>query len=220
MIGILGGTFDPVHFGHLRIALELQEALGLQEVRMMPSRQPPHRPPPVATAKQRLAMLQAALAGQSALRADDRELHREGPSYTVDTMASLRAELGDTPLCLILGADAFLGLESWHRWREVADGAHLIVAHRPGWTLDVSVGVGFTLRDRTIRDPAQLRTQAAGYVLPWPVTQLDISATRIRAIVAAGKSPRYLLPEEVWKLIQSEGLYQTIPGDECKQQTP
>lgn len=207
-IGIFGGTFDPVHFGHLRVALELYQDLDLAEVRLIPARQPPHRTTPAATPEQRLALLHEALAGQDALRVDTRELHRQGPSYTVDTLTSLRNELGDTPLCFVLGTDAFLGLQSWQRWQELITLAHLIVAHRPGWRLDTSLGIGALMRDRTIDDPRRLRDQPAGFILPWPVTQLDISATRIREMIAMGKSPRYLLPEEVLKMINDLQLYQ------------
>lgn len=212
-IGILGGTFDPIHYGHLRVALELYEDLGLREVRMIPARQPPHRGAPGASAEQRVAMLKAALAGQKALRLDTREMERDGPSYTVDTLRSLRTEVGETPLCLIMGADAFGALDTWHRWREVADGAHLIVAHRPGWAVDTANGPGRELRGRIITDASALFERPAGYVLPWPVTQLAISASKIRDLVASGRTARYLLPERTLKLINSMGLYRDSAGE-------
>jgi nicotinate-nucleotide adenylyltransferase len=208
MIGILGGTFDPIHHGHLRSALELLQDLGLEEVRLIPCRTPPHRGMPSATPEQRLAMVRAAVAPQPGLRADERELDRDGASYTIDTLQSLRAELGDaTPLCLILGADAFLGLPTWHRGTELIEFAHLVVMHRPGWEAPLSGPVAELADRRRIEDPAGLRDASAGHVLFWPVTQLDISATRIRADVRAGKSPRYLVPDAVWELIQTEEIY-------------
>ena len=207
-MGIFGGTFDPVHFGHLRVAFELYQDLDLAEVRMIPARQPPHRGAPNASPEQRVALLKAALAGQSALRLDLREMDREGPSYTVDTLSSLRADLGDTPLCLIMGSDAFGSLGSWHRWEAIVENAHIIVAHRPGWHLDTDAGIGRRLRDRITNEPGALRAAPAGRVLPWQVTQLAISSTRIREMLAQGLSPRYLLPQGVLKLIESQKLYQ------------
>jgi nicotinate-nucleotide adenylyltransferase len=132
-IGIFGGTFDPIHFGHLRTAFELLQALRLHEMRFMPAGNPPHREVTVASAPVRLAMVQAATQGQPGFVVDDREIRREGLSYSVDTMRTLRADFPDHSLCLIVGMDAFLGLPKWHQWRELLDLAHLVVAHRPGW---------------------------------------------------------------------------------------
>ena len=213
MIGIFGGSFDPIHLGHLRAALELAQALELEQVRFMPCRQPPHRSAPVAGAEQRVALLEAALRGEPAFRLDTRELHRDGPSYTVDTLLSLRAELGAAPLCLILGMDAFQGFSTWHRWQEVIELAHLVVAHRPGWTPPRSGAVAELLAQRQVRGVAELRQHPGGRVLLWPVTPLDISSSHIRALVAEGRSPRYLVPEAVWELIQARNIYR-VPGKE------
>jgi len=208
MIGIFGGTFDPIHYGHLRPALEVGESLGLREMRMLPSRLPPHRESPMASAEQRLAMLRLALEGQSSLVVDTRELEREGPSYMVDTLISLRAELGDEPLSLVLGADAYLTLETWRRWRELPDLAHLVIAHRPGWRLDAAdAAVRELFRERLAASPGELAARPAGLLWLQPVTQLDISATRIRNLIAAGHSPRYLLPDSVLAYIREHGLY-------------
>lgn len=211
-VGILGGTFDPIHFGHLRPALELMETLGLAEVRLIPCGRPPHRNPPRASAAARLAMLQLAVAGQPGLRVDARELERPGPSYMVDTLASLRAELGATPLCLLLGSDAFLGLPQWHRWQDLLALAHLVVMHRPGWGLDESLPAPLAplVAARQVHEAAALAVQPAGSILLTPVTPLDISATAIRALVAAGRSPRYLLPDAVWDHIRTHGLYAAV----------
>jgi nicotinate-nucleotide adenylyltransferase len=208
-VGILGGTFDPVHFGHLRAALEMLENLGLAEVRLVPCGQPPHRHAPVASAAGRRAMLELAVAGQPGLRVDGRELERPGPSYMVDTLAELRAELGATPLCLLLGSDAFLGLPQWHRWQELLSLAHLVVMHRPGWRLDDSLPAPLAglLAARRVAAAADLAAQPAGHILLTAVTPLDISATAIRALIGAGRSPRYLLPEAVWEHIRTQGWY-------------
>ncbi len=207
-IGVLGGTFDPVHFGHLRSALEVREALGLAQLRLIPCRLPPHRDPPVASAAQRLAMLEAAIAGEPGLHVDRRELDRPPPSYTVDTLRSLRTEFGaQAPLCLLLGQDAFRGVPAWHRWELLIELAHFIVLERPQpperWPPEVEA----LLEGRRAADPKRLAECPAGLVLCHRVTQLDISATRIRDLVASGSSPRYLLPDAVWAMILEHGLY-------------
>jgi len=209
MIGILGGTFDPIHFGHLRPALDMQQALGLDEVRLLPCRLPPHRGAPHATPEQRLAMLRLAVQGERSLSVDERELRRAGPSYMIDTLVSLRAELGvERSVALLIGMDALHGLDRWHRWRELADLCHIVVATRPGWEPPRSGAVADLVRERQVEEAAVLRARPAGNVLFCPVTPLDISASRIRALVAQGKSPRYLLPSTVLEYIQAAGLYQ------------
>ncbi|NOX93504.1 MAG: nicotinate-nucleotide adenylyltransferase [Gammaproteobacteria bacterium] len=210
MIGIFGGTFDPVHFGHLRPALDVKQALGLDEMRMIPAFQPPHRAQPVANPGQRLTMLRAAVGGEPDLQVDNREMLREGESFMVDTLASLRNESGDEPLCLILGADAFLKLDEWHHWQEIPELAHIVVTHRPGWQLDMNVAspeLQALWRERQVTDGARLAASQAGRIILQAVTPLEISATQVRALVAAGKSPRYLLPDAVWNLIRMHGLY-------------
>lgn len=210
MIGIFGGTFDPVHFGHLRPALEVKQALGLSEMRLIPAFQPPHREAPVANPGQRLTMLRAAVGNETDLLVDNREMQREGPSYMVDTLTSLREELGDEPLCLVLGSDAFLQLDGWHRWQRILELAHIVVTHRPGWQLDVnavSPELQALWRERQVSDREQLAASPAGKIFSQIVTPLDISATQIRALVAAGQNPRYLVPEPVWNLIRTQGLY-------------
>jgi nicotinate-nucleotide adenylyltransferase len=207
-IGILGGTFDPVHFGHLRPALEVYQELKLQEVRLIPSRVPPHRKPPVASAEQRLAMVRAAIADEPGLTVDTRELERPGPSYTVDTLASLRAEIGPAPLCLIVGADAFGSLHTWHRWKELIGLGHIVVIQRPGTILPTQGEVVDLLQGRYTQDRARLAESPSGWVFHLPVTQMGISGSHIRALLAAAKSPRYLLPDSVWEIIQQQGIYE------------
>ena len=208
MIGILGGTFDPVHIGHLRTALELYQALPFAEIRFVPCGQPPHRHLPRATADQRLTMLRLALGDQQGFNIDERELQREGPSYMVDTLSSLRAEFPDVPLSLIVGLDVFRDFDKWHRWQEIPALAHIVVVHRPASAIVKEGRVFDMLKKIRIEEPAQLPQQAAGSLLLWPVRQLDISSTDIRSLIAEHKSPRYLLPEQVYAYISSEGLYQ------------
>ena len=136
-IGVFGGTFDPIHYGHLRLAEELADRLQLGEVRIVPARVPPHRAAPKVTSSHRLEMVRLACAGNPRFLVDDRECRREGPSYTVDTLLGLRAELAaDTPLCLLMGVDAYLALTTWSRWERLYDLAHIVIAHRPGFERD------------------------------------------------------------------------------------
>ncbi|WP_425543158.1 nicotinate-nucleotide adenylyltransferase [Rhodanobacter soli] len=192
-LALFGGTFDPVHLGHLSVAWEAAELLDA-EVRLLPASVPPHRAPPIATAAQRVAILRAALRGQSRLTLDTRELDRAGPSWTIDTLHELRAEQGERPLVLLLGADAFAGLASWHRWRELFGVAHIGVLSRPGISADLPEELEREVAGRRIADAAGLRALPAGKVVDLAVTPLEISATRIRELLAAGRDPRYLLP--------------------------
>lgn len=206
-LGILGGTFDPVHHGHLRLAIEMAEALGLAEVRLVPLYLAPHREPPTASAALRLRMLNAAIAGTPNLTVDERELRRARVSYTIETLAELRRERCGRPLCLILGMDAFSGLEGWHRWREIIGLAHLAVAKRPGSALSPSGPIQGLLDRHGVPDPSELHRQEAGCLLIRDVPALDISASAIRARIAAGRSPRHLLPDAVLELIERNRLY-------------
>ncbi len=206
-LGIFGGTFDPIHFGHLRSAFELRQALELQQVRLIPCGIPPHREPPVAAGSHRLAMLQTAVDGVRGLAVDDRELKRTGPSYTADTLLSLRQDYPQTPLCLIMGADAFASLNRWYRWETLLENAHIIVAFRPGVPLPERGPVAEALAARRVTSGSELRRDAAGAILPWQVTQLEISSSEIRAMVGKGQSPRFLMPESVWELIRRRRLY-------------
>jgi nicotinate-nucleotide adenylyltransferase len=201
MIGILGGTFDPIHFGHLRTALDVQQALALEEIRLIPLRDPPHRDRPSAPVELRLRMVEAAVAGDSAFRVDDRELRRAGKSYSVETLRSLREEHPATPLCLLMGTDAFRGFDSWHRPDEILELAHLVIMQRPGEE-HPRLYAG-----RVTEDPGLLRQESCGRILFQPVTQLEISATALREMIRQGRSPRFLLPEPVLEIIRSEGLY-------------
>ena len=214
-LGVLGGTFDPVHFGHLRLAEEARDALGLTEVTLIPAGDPPHREQPLSTAAQRLALVARAVAGNPALSVDDGEVCQAGKSYTVLTLERLRARHGDTrPLVLILGADAFNGLHRWHRWRELFELAHIAVANRPGsppharrWPEVLDAELAAACASRLTRDPTCLRDSAAGKVVPFDMTPLAISASLIRDLIRSGHSARYLLPDTVLDFIATKGLY-------------
>ncbi len=208
-IGVLGGTFDPIHYGHLRPALELLDALELAEIRFVPCHIPAHRGTPWVTAEQRLTLVRLATTGQPGFVTDDRELRREGPSYMVDTLASLRADFPDAPLCLIVGTDAFRELHTWRCWRDLSGLAHIVVMQRPGVLQPLPPPLDAFIAPRVIHAAPALRRRLAGDVLFQPVTQLDISATRIRALLARGQSPRYLLPEAVLAYIHDRGLYRS-----------
>jgi nicotinate-nucleotide adenylyltransferase len=207
MICILGGTFDPVHFGHLRPALEVQQALEVDRVHLLPCRIPPHREMPRLGGQQRLLLLRLAIASEPHLGIDERELHRDGPSYMVDTLRSLRAEIGERPLCLALGMDALLGLDRWHRWEELLDLCHLVVMQRPGneWPQDGELAA--RVRRARVTDVPALYRAAAGCVLAVPVTQMAVSATGIRELLRAGRNARYLMPEAVMERILKENWY-------------
>ncbi|MEJ2591821.1 MAG: nicotinate-nucleotide adenylyltransferase [Candidatus Thiodiazotropha sp.] len=207
MIGILGGTFDPIHFGHLRTALDVMQATGLEMVRFIPLHRAVHRAQPQTDGALRLRMVQAAIAGQPGFIADDRELRRRGDSYMVETLASLREAFPEQPLCLLLGMDAFNGFADWRSPDEILRLAHLIVMHRPGQPAPRDSRVQEILEAHRCPGSDALKRAPAGLIWLQAVTQLDISSTRIRALVAAGESPRYLLPEPVLALIESHGLY-------------
>ena len=196
-IGIFGGTFDPIHYGHLRTALELKTLLDLEKVHIVPVANPPHRTAPMSDGALRLRMVEAAIRDGPGFVADDRELKRAGVSYTIDTLASFRAELPGRSLCLLLGMDAFLGLPQWRRWKELTTLAHIVVAHRPGWQAPTSGMLGELLQERRAPSAAALASKAAGYIHVQPVTQLEISSTELRELLAAGRDPRYLMPDAV-----------------------
>jgi nicotinate-nucleotide adenylyltransferase len=206
-IGIFGGTFDPIHFGHLRTAFELVQALRLGEMRFMPAGNPPHRESTVASSEERLAMVRAATEGQPGFVVDDREMRREGLSYSVDTMRTLRADFPERSLCLIVGMDAFLGLPKWHQWRELLDLVHLVVAHRPGWRAPSMGPLGELLVDRGTGRIDDLHESRAGCIYIHAVTQLEISSTEVRKSIAAGRDPRYLMPDAVRAIIASTKCY-------------
>lgn len=209
MLGVFGGTFDPIHFGHLRTALEVCEGLSLSELRFVPCSVPPHRSMPKVTASVRLKLLELALDGSDPrLRIDDCELRRQGPSYMVDTLSAMRAELPDHPICLIVGLDAFQGIPAWHRWREIFRLAHVVVMQRP-FEASYAEALERVLDERLTADESALPNRPAGFIHFQEVSQLAISSSRIRELVRHGKSTQYLLPEPVREFIAVNGLYRT-----------
>jgi len=206
-IGILGGTFDPVHIGHLRGALEVAEQFALDELRLIPSARPPHRGTPQVSAEDRLAMVRCAVAGVPPLTVDDRELRRDRPSYTIDTLESLRRELApDDQLFLVLGWDAFCGLPTWHRWEELLDHCHILVLQRPDIGSEPPESLRNLLAARSVGNPQALCGPGGNIAFVWQ-TPLEVSATQIRERLASGRSVRFLVPDAVLAYIHAHGLY-------------
>jgi nicotinate-nucleotide adenylyltransferase len=209
-IGVMGGTFDPVHFGHLRLAQEAAEILGLERVRWVPAGRPWHRNQPKAPAKHRLQMVKLAIRRNRLFELDDAEIRQGSPGYTVETLERLRKRFGKKrPLVLLLGTDAFRGLTSWERWRDIFELAHVFVAQRPGHSLTPG-GMPAALASewrRRAGTPDALRARSAGSVVTYGTTALDISASAIRAHFAQSRSPRYLLPSVVLDYIRRHDLY-------------
>jgi nicotinate-nucleotide adenylyltransferase len=233
MIGIFGGTFDPIHYGHLRSAVEVKDIFGLTEIRFIPGAKPPHREQPVAIAMMRLQMLELAIKNQPGLICDARELEREGCSYTVDTLKSLRQEFPREPLLLFIGSDAYNNLTTWHQWRQLFDYAHIVVMTRPGFEiqeLDDFSKVRLAMENckgdfirlgqlkpplednffkaRQTEEIKELAHNTGGKLFFQRITQLDISATAIRNMISEKKNPGFLLPDAVIEYIKQHRLYE------------
>lgn len=210
-IALLGGTFDPIHIGHLRAAIELREQLGLDEVRLVPCHLPPHRATPQVDSAARKHMVELAIAGEPGLVLDDRELNRAGLSYTIDTLIEIRAEVGENcALALALGEDAFAALDTWQRWRELLDYAHIVVMQRPHATLPQRGPVAELLQQH-LADVAALKARAQGAIVLLKLPALAVSATAVRALVAADRSARFLVPDAVWAYIGERQFYRRAP---------
>ena len=206
-IGVFGGTFDPIHYGHLRTAFEMLQALRFGELRFVPGGDPPHRGETYAPASLRLEMVRAATANEPRFVVDDCEVRRQGPSYTVDTLAAMREEQPEAPMGLILGMDAFLGLADWHRWNEILDYAHIVVAHRPGWRAPDIGAIGELISEHGTHRIDDLHEQRDNLIYIHAVTQLEISSTEIRDLVGAGRDPRFLMPDVVRDIIVESNCY-------------
>lgn len=205
---ILGGTFDPVHNGHLRLAVELHELLGGARVHLMPCHRPPHREQPGAPGTDRLAMLNASIEAEPGLCVDDRELRQDRVSYTAETLRQCRSEQGsDTPLAIVTGSDAFNGFEQWHEWMQIPQLAHIIVVKRPGYPLAPGDGAARLQAERGVASPDELLKAPSGMILSLELPLLDIAATDIRSRAWSGHSIRYLVPDPVWRHVHETGLY-------------
>ena len=199
MIGIFGGTFDPVHYGHIKPALSVKDALHLEQLRFIPNRVPPHRETPWLDVDQRLALLKSALAEYEGVVIDERELEREGPSYMVDTLRSLKEDFPQQSFCLIIGMDAFMGINRWHRWRELFELCHIIVTQRPGFDESViadkmDADDADFLQQKIARNISDLTLQPTGKILLQSVPQLDISSTMIRESLSRGEDISQWMP--------------------------
>ncbi|WP_165680588.1 nicotinate-nucleotide adenylyltransferase [Metapseudomonas otitidis] len=206
-IGLFGGTFDPVHIGHLRGALEVAELMAFDQLRLIPSARPPHREAPQVSAADRLVMVELAVADLPPLRVDDRELRRERPSWTIDTLESLRAEVGESDqLFLMLGWDAFCGLPGWHRWDELLNHCHILVLQRPDADTEPPEELRDLLAARSVADPLGLNGPGGQISFVWQ-SPLAVSATQVRKLLADGRSVRFLVPDAVLAYIHAHGLY-------------
>lgn len=201
-VGIFGGTFDPIHNGHLRVALDAQEVLDLAAVRLVPLARAVHRDQPATPAKIRLEMLRAAVAGRPQLVVDPREVERDGPSYTIDTLRSLRAERPDQPLCLLLGADAFNGFAGWREPDAILAIANIAILQRPDVAVSAAVRGLFDAHH-----VEKLGAQPAGQIVTCPVAQLAIASSDIRQRLSNGRGIDYLVPDTVLELIRKQRLY-------------
>lgn len=205
---IFGGTFDPVHNGHLRTAVELRERLGAVTLSLVPCHLPPHRDHPGASSATRQTMLELAVRDEPGLQVDARELAREAPSYTVDTLADLRTGLKPgMPLAMVVGTDAFAAIDQWDRWQRLLDLAHIIVIRRPGHDVPADSVAGRLLAESASVDEQMLHTTASGFIWLVDLPAMEISASAIREKIRQGLSPRYLLPDPVWFLITETELY-------------
>jgi nicotinate-nucleotide adenylyltransferase len=209
LVGVFGGTFDPIHYGHLRCAIEVGKALQLDQMLMVPAAVPPHRDTPMVEAEIRLNMVELAVAGEPMLHVDDRELNREGPSYMLDTLLEIKQQNEDnTHLVLILGDDAFEKLDSWYQWRHILKLAHICVVPRPNW-VPPTRGIGWLNECEAtwVDNPQELRVAECGKMIKTLVTSLAISATQIRTLCQQRSSARFLLPDVVWNYIETNRLY-------------
>ena len=205
-LGVLGGAFDPVHIGHLRGAIAVREHLGLERVDLLPAAQSPLKDTATVTAADRLAMLEAAVRGVPGLGVDARELARKGPSYTVDTLIELRREVGQAmPLIWIVGKDILPALPKWSRWQQLLELAHLVILERPG-SDSPPLAVTQWLDQHRI-DQNTLLTSASGGVMTLDQPVLDIASSDIRTLLAAGRDPRFLLPDVVMEYIKRHKLF-------------
>lgn len=219
-VGIFGGTFDPIHYGHLRTALEIRERLMLDHVRFIPCADPPTAKRPLLDAAMRLRIVAAAIATEPGFVADDREIVRGGVSYTADTLKDLRAEFAQLPLALLMGMDAFLSMPSWRDWQSFLEYSHIIVAHRPGWVAPRDGLLGELIATRAVDSPQRLHEDLSGNVFIAEVTQLEISSTALRRSISEGVDPKFLVPPAVRSIVLEMECYAGTtsrePQEDCR----
>jgi nicotinate-nucleotide adenylyltransferase len=213
-IGIFGGAFAPFHNGHLRLALEVKERLGLAQVRLLPTAHPPHRLQPKVSPQRRLEWLKAAIRKEKGLVADDRELRRTGTSYTIDTLLALQEAFPHSRLVLILGADAFAHFHTWHRWQEIVTLAHLAVVSRPGSALSVPKEAVGVLAAQPLVDASQWQKAPWGSWSEVVLPAMEISSTRIRRLLKSGQSVRGLLPDAILNTLSAQDLALLIQDEQ------
>ena len=206
-IGFLGGTFDPIHFGHLRPALEIQQALALKTLYLMPNYIAPHKSKSLASPEQRIKMVDLAIQATPNLELNTQELLRESPSYTINTLKLLREQYPDTPICFIMGMDSLIQFDSWYQYQDILKYCHLVVSHRPGWQPDFNETISALLNKHQVQDPQQLHQQLCGSIYFQKTTQLDISSSKIRQLIATNQSIDYLTPQAVCSYIKSKSCY-------------
>ena len=206
-IGFLGGTFDPIHFGHLRPALEIQHALKLQSLYLMPNYIAPHKSNTLATPKQRIEMVELAIKTTPYLKINTQELLRESPSYTVDTLKLLKEQYPDTPICFIMGMDSLIQFDSWYQYQDILKYCHLVISHRPGWSPEFNSTIDALIEKHQTRDPKQLHQQLFGYIYFQKTTQLQISSSQIRELIMSNQSIDFLTPQAVCGYIDEQGCY-------------
>lgn len=210
MLGILGGTFDPIHLGHIHLALSCYYALQLNKVRLIPCANPLLREPPLASPEQRLTMVQLAISNHPQLEVDDVEIKRQGPSYALTTLQELRKQFPNQSLCYIIGADQFAQFHRWHCWEEIPELAHVIVTSRAGYKMRWEKPLRKMLKQRQLKDRTELSQQTAGGILLQPIVPLSLSATEIRQKILLGEEPQIYLPQGVADYIRKENLYVSI----------
>jgi len=210
LIGVYGGTFDPIHLGHINAAREIQQTLCMKEVRMVLSARPPHRVQPKLSMERRFELLTLATKSETKLVADDCEMLRSGPSYMVDTLFEFKQNQPRKSWALILGMEAFNGITRWHRWPDLLNLAHIVVTDRAGFDNQWDVSVTDVVDKHQTFDKAELKKLTHGKIYRQDVTPIDISATQIRAIVQQGQSAKHLLPLAVWAEICNKNLYTKV----------
>jgi len=206
-IGFLGGTFDPVHFGHLRPALEIQQALNLQSLYLLPNYIAPHKEKTLATAEQRIEMVKLAIQDTPEIQINTQELLRSSPSYTIDTLKLLRQQHPDTPICFIMGMDSLINFDSWYQYQDILNYCHLVVSHRPGWDPTFNEIVTGLLTQHQTQDPSILHRSLAGCIYFQSTSQLAISSSQIRQLLATKQSINFLTPQSVCTYIKEQHCY-------------